>query len=174
MYHDEASFADNAEDTKVRSKEIKGKIATYNLSNVLNMDETGLFYRFVSFILSLVDYKLNAKGCKIRLQYLFSGWVNERDASECVVLIMCKLEPNHGKKLQKEWITVALTTNADGSTKLPPIVIQKYARPRAFTRRNISNPENLCILWNSNSKAWMTTILFEKFLLDFERRIRLA
>ena len=76
--------------------------------------------------------------------------------------------------MQKERITIALTTNADGSTKLPPFVIHKYARPRAFTRRNISNPDNLGILWNSNSKAWMTTILFQKFLLDFERRMRLA
>jgi hypothetical protein len=74
---------------------------------------------------------------------------------------MCRLEPNRtlatkrlsGKKLQKERITIALTTNADGSTKLPPFVIHKYARPCAFTRRNISNPDNLGILWNSNSKA---------------------
>ena len=103
-------------------------------------------------------------------------------ASQCVVLIMCMLEPNctlatkrlSGKKLQKERITISLTTNADGSTKLPPFIIHKYARPRAFTRRNISNPDNLHILWNSNSKAWMTTVLFEKFLLDFERRMRLA
>ena len=79
-------------------------------------------------------------------------------ASQCVVLIMCMLEPNctlatkrlSGKKLQKERITISLTTNADGSTKLPPFIIHKYARPRAFTRRNISNPNNLCILWISN------------------------
>jgi hypothetical protein len=125
---------------------------------------------------------LNAKACKIRLQNLFGGQVNERVASECVVLNMCMLEPNRmfatkrlsRKKLQKERITIALTTNADGSTKLPPFVIHKYVYPCAFTRRNISNPYYLRILWNSNSKAWMTTILFEKFLLDFERRMRFA
>ena len=91
---------------------------------------------------------------------------------------MCGLEPNHmlatkqlyGKKLQEEIITIALTINADGSTKLPPFAIHKYDFPRAFSRRNILNPDNVRI----NSKAWMTTILFEKFLLDFERRIRLA
>ena len=58
----EAAFADNAKETKVRIQEIKDKIATYNPSDVFNMDETGLFYRFeslfrfVTFILSLVDY----------------------------------------------------------------------------------------------------------------------
>ena len=58
----EAASADNAEETQVRIQDIKDKIATYNPSAIFNMDETGLFYRFeslfrfVSFILSLVDY----------------------------------------------------------------------------------------------------------------------
>ena len=62
MCHGEAASTDNAEETKVRIQEIKDKIATYNPSDVFNMDETRLFYRFellfrfVSFILSLVDY----------------------------------------------------------------------------------------------------------------------
>ena len=67
---------------------------------------------------------------------------------------MCRLEPNRTlatkrlsrKKLQKKRITIALTTNADGSTKLLPFVIHKYAHPRAFTRRNISNPNKSCVL----------------------------
>ena len=60
--HGEAASANNAEETKVRIQEIKDKIATYNPSDVFNMDKTRLFYRFeslfcfVSFILSLVDY----------------------------------------------------------------------------------------------------------------------
>ena len=92
------------------------------------------------------------------------------------------LEPNRtlatmrlfGRKLQKDRITIALTTNADGSTKLLPFVINKYACPRAFTRRNVSYPNNLRNHWNFNSKAWLTIILLEKFLLDIERRMRLA
>lgn len=93
-----------------------------------------------------------------------------------------RLEPNRtlatkrlaGKKMQKERLTIALTCNVDGSVKLPPFVIYKYQRPRAFTKRNIANPNNLGILWFHNKKAWMTTALFEKFLLDFERRMSLA
>jgi hypothetical protein len=93
-----------------------------------------------------------------------------------------RLEPNRtlatkrlaGKKMQKERLTIALTCNVDGSVKLPPFVIYKYQRPRAFTKRNIANPKNLGILWFHNKKAWMTTALFEKFLLDFERRMSLA
>lgn len=62
VHHGESASANNAEETKVRIQEIKDKIATYNPRDVFNMDETGLFYkfeslfRFVSFILSLVDY----------------------------------------------------------------------------------------------------------------------
>jgi hypothetical protein len=64
--------------------------------------------------------------------------------------------------------------NANGSMKLPPLIICKYARPRAFSRRNISNPSNLGILKSGNTKTWLIIALFEKFLLDFERRMSLA
>jgi hypothetical protein len=90
-----------------------------------------------------------------------------------------RLEPNRtlatkrlsGKKKQKERITVALTANADGSIILPPLVINQYLKPRAFTSRHILNPENLGIQWYANKKAWMTTQIFEQFMLYFERRM---
>jgi hypothetical protein len=34
--------------------------------------------------------------------------------------------------------------------------------------------ENLGILWHANKKAWMTMKIFEAFLLDIERRMKLA
>ena len=40
---------------------------------------------------------------------------------------------------------VALTANANGSIILPPLIINQYLKPRAFTSMHILNPENLGI-----------------------------
>ena len=69
---------------------------------------------------------------------------------------------------------MALTANGDGSICLPPLVINKYSSPRAFTSRHIENPENLGIVWAANKKAWMTTIIFERLMLDFEKLMVMA
>lgn len=72
-------------------------------------------------------------------------------------------------------MTIALTTNnVDSRTKFPPFVMHKYARLHAFTRKNISNLDNLNILWNSNSKAWKIIVSFQRILLGFEWRMRLG
>ena len=51
--------------------------------------------------------------------------------------------------------------------KLPPLVIGKSANPRCF-----KNVKNLPVPYEANSKAWMTSTLFEKWLrkLDFQMR----
>lgn len=118
--HGEAGSADNSPEALQRMEQIKLICSRYQVSDIFNMDETGLFYR---------------------------------------------LEPNRtlathrlsGRKKQKERLTIALTSNADGSIKLPPFVINKFVKPRAFSQRNIVNPQNLGILWAANKKAWMTT-----------------
>ena len=66
---------------------------------------------------------------------------------------------------------VALIANVDGSIILPPFVINQYLKARAFTNRYILNPKNLGIQWHANKKAWMTTQIFEQFMLYFERRM---
>lgn len=43
-----------------------------------------------------------------------------------------KGEKYHGEKLSKDRITVLLATNADGSKKLPPLVLGKSTKPRCF------------------------------------------
>ncbi|KAL2644591.1 hypothetical protein R1flu_012178 [Riccia fluitans] len=93
-----------------------------------------------------------------------------------------QLEPNRtlatrsisGKKKPKNRLSIALMANMTGTGKLPPFVVYKYINPHAFSCRSIHRPENLGLLWSANSKAWMTIKLFEKFLLDFERRLREA
>ena len=66
---------------------------------------------------------------------------------------------------------MSLTTNADGSIILTPLIINQYLKPRAFISRHILNPKNLSIQWHANKKTWMTTQIFEQFMLYFERRM---
>jgi hypothetical protein len=90
--------------------------------------------------------------------------------------ILFRLEPDRtlatkrlsGRKKSKECLSVALCTNADGSHKLPPLVIGKYANPRCFKNINISN---LPITYRSNAKAWMLTTLFQEWLQDFDYQV---
>ena len=93
-----------------------------------------------------------------------------------------RMEPNRtlatsrlsGRKKQKERITVAFTANATSTICLHPLIINHYKKPHAFTSRHIHVPENLGISWTANKKAWMTTEIFESFMLDFDRRMVIA
>ena len=77
-----------------------------------------------------------------------------------------KNEKCAGGKLSKERLTVLVTASMTGE-KLPPLVIGKSANPRFF-----KNVKNLPVPYEANSKAWMTSTLFEKWLrkLDFQMR----
>lgn len=90
--------------------------------------------------------------------------------------ILFRLEPDRtlatrrlsGRKKSKERLSIALCANADGSHKLHPLVIGKYANPRCFKHVNIVN---LPITYRSNGKAWMLTTLFQEWLLDFDYQV---
>ncbi|CAG8742791.1 2285_t:CDS:2 [Rhizophagus irregularis] len=73
-----------------------------------------------------------------------------------------------GRKKNKERLSIALCANADGSHKLPPLIIGKYANPRCFKNINI---RNLSMTYRNNNKAWMLTTLFQDWLRDFDRQI---
>ena len=51
-------------------------------------------------------------------------------------------------KQSKERLTVALTANMDGSDKLKPLVIGKFANPRCFKHVN-----SLPVIYKNNAKA---------------------
>ena len=70
-----------------------------------------------------------------------------------------------GHKKNKERLSIALCANSDGSHKLTPLVIGKYAKPRCFKHVNISN---LPMTYQSNGKAWMLTTLFQEWLQKFD------
>jgi len=73
-----------------------------------------------------------------------------------------------GRKKDKERLSIALCANADGSHKLTPLVIGKYANPRCFKHVNI---RNLPIIYRNNTKAWMLTSLFQEWLQYFDREV---
>ncbi|GFV23373.1 tigger transposable element-derived protein 6 [Trichonephila clavipes] len=72
-----------------------------------------------------------------------------------------KKEKCHGGKHSKERLTILLTVNMDGSEKITPLVIGKSAKPRCFKGIN-SFPTK----YRSNKKAWMTTELFNEWLVS--------
>lgn len=107
-------------------------IKDYELCDIYNMDETGLFYRLQP---------------------------NSTLATA----------PVRGTKKSKDRITVALCANADGSDKLKPLVIAKAKWPRCFGR---DFDPGVYVTYRNNTKAWMTGVLFQEWLQDFNKTMR--
>ncbi|GFV58354.1 tigger transposable element-derived protein 6 [Trichonephila clavipes] len=82
-----------------------------------------------------------------------------------------KKEKCHGGKHSKVRLTILLTANMDGSEKITPLVIGKSAKPRCFKGTN-----SFPMKYRSNKKSWMTTELFNEWLvslnLDMKREKR--
>ncbi|GFV54638.1 tigger transposable element-derived protein 6 [Trichonephila clavipes] len=72
-----------------------------------------------------------------------------------------KKEKCHREKHSKERLTILLTVNMDGSEKITPLIIGKSAKPRCFKGIN-----SFPIKYRSNKKAWMTTELFNEWLVS--------
>jgi hypothetical protein len=79
-----------------------------------------------------------------------------------------KGEKCHGGKRSKERITVALCTNFDGTDKRRPIVIGRSQNPRWMKKMKQPIP----VLYRANKSAWMTTNIFEDWLLEWNRQLR--
>lgn len=74
-----------------------------------------------------------------------------------------KDEKCHGGKHSKERLTVLLAVNMDGSEKLKPLIIGKSAKPRCF-----KGIKTFPTTYRSNKKAWMTTELFNEWLMTLD------
>ena len=72
---------------------------------------------------------------------------------------------HHGAKQSKSRITVLVGANMTGTDKLPLLVIGKSKNPRAF--RNMTVPVD----YHANKKVWMTSILFENWLRNLDKRM---
>jgi hypothetical protein len=78
-------------------------------------------------------------------------------------------EQEHGVKGKKNCITYAFTMNADGSEKLPPVVIGKAKQPRAFQRKTVAQ---LGFYYWNNATVWMTTVLYQEWIRDWDAKLR--
>ncbi|KAE8877343.1 hypothetical protein PF005_g30837 [Phytophthora fragariae] len=74
-----------------------------------------------------------------------------------------------GVKKNKTRITLALTTNADGSDALPPLFLGRAKKPYCFKKRTAAQ---LGFNYRANQKAWMTGHLFREWLLNLDRDMR--
>ena len=71
-----------------------------------------------------------------------------------------------GEKNSKERVTVLVGTNMDGSEKLPLLMISKSSKPRCF-----KSVRSLLLQCESNKKAWMTSKLFENWLVILDKKL---
>lgn len=77
-----------------------------------------------------------------------------------------KGEKCHGGKLSKERVTVLVAANADGSEKLPLLMLGKSPRPRCF-----KNIKRLPCEYKNQARAWMTGDLFVTWLKDLDQKM---
>ncbi|THU89163.1 DDE-domain-containing protein [Dendrothele bispora CBS 962.96] len=92
--------------------------------------------------------------------------------------LIAKLPPDRGLsdkkrpgvKGNKVRLTYAFTSNADGSEKLKPLVIGKAFKPRAFGKKT---GDQLGFQYRNNAKAWMTTAIYQEWLMAWDRELRL-
>ena len=75
-----------------------------------------------------------------------------------------------GGKHSKDRLTVALCANLIGDQE-PALVIGKAEKPRCFSRNNIDS-KTLPVTYFANSKAWMTSNIFERWLIAFDRKLK--
>lgn len=76
-----------------------------------------------------------------------------------------KNEGAQGCKISKERLTVLCCVNMIGN-KEKLLVISKYKNPRCF--RNVST---LPVNYHSNSNAWMTTVIFNEWLIKWDAKL---
>lgn len=114
---------------------------------------------------------------KKELQVLIAGYEPQNifNADELGLFFKClpdktltfKNDKCSGGKRSKERVTLLLAANADGSEKLKPYMIGKYAKPRCFI-----GIRSFPITYRANSKAWMTSQLFQEWLSDLDKEMQ--
>jgi hypothetical protein len=80
--------------------------------------------------------------------------------------VALKNERVSGGKLSIKRVTCLVCASMAGE-KVSLLVIGKYANPRAFKRTN-----RLPVEYRANRRAWMTSTLFDEWLLKFDKRMR--
>ena len=79
-------------------------------------------------------------------------------------------EPQAGRKKKKTRIIVVNYSNANGSCKLAPWMIETMETPHYF-RKNKINISSLDMKWRHNVKIWMNTTIMMEYLQWFDSQI---
>lgn len=77
-----------------------------------------------------------------------------------------KSDACHGGKQSKERVSVLFCCNMSGTEKERLLVIGKSKRPRCF-----SNFRHIPVTYESNQNAWMTSSIFNSWLLKFDQKM---
>lgn len=77
-------------------------------------------------------------------------------------------EDKKSGKYSKERITILLCCSATG-IKLEPLIIGKSAKPRCLKNVNVSN---LGVMYDHNSKAWMTRKIFQEWATKINKKMQ--
>lgn len=111
------------------------------------------------------------------LPKLINGYSEENifNADETGLFVKClpnktlafRNETCHGGKSSKERITVLVGSNMKGNEKLKLVVIGKSAKPRCF-----KGILTLPVEYFSNKNAWMTSDIFEKWILRLDKKFK--
>lgn len=135
----------------------------------------GLAFKSISGESGSVDEKI-VEEWKIELKGILDGYDQKNIFNADETGLFYNMMPNKtlsyksekcfGGKLSKERLTVLLCTNADGSEKLPPLVIGKSRNPRCFKNTNKKPCE-----YQNNTKAWMTSSIFIDWIRKFDAKM---
>ncbi|GBN33763.1 Tigger transposable element-derived protein 6 [Araneus ventricosus] len=79
-----------------------------------------------------------------------------------------KSKEARGGKIPKEWLTIIFCVSA-AVEKEKPLVIWRCQRPRCFKGKDLNR---LGVSWYANKKAWMTSSIFEEWLVNFDKKMR--
>ena len=144
--HGEAASA-SSETVEREKQRIQELLKEYGveLRDVFNMDETGLFYGYTPLLLRSSSHT-----------DLLDRMPPDRGLAD---------KKSSGVKGKKVRLTYLFTANADGSEKLPPLIIGKAKKPRAFENKTGAQ---LGFQYRNNAKAWMTANIYQEWLRQWD------
>ncbi|XP_023318329.1 tigger transposable element-derived protein 6-like [Trichogramma pretiosum] len=116
---------------------------------------------------------------KSKLSTITSAYKSDEiyNADETALFFKClpdktlafKKETCHGGKNNKQRITLLLAVNSTGTDKLTPFVIGRSAKPRC-----LKGIKNLPVEYHANQKAWMNSMLISQWLINLNKKMKLA
>lgn len=72
-----------------------------------------------------------------------------------------------GGKMSKDRVTILVGANMTGTKKEKLLVVGKSRNPRCF-----KNVKQLPVRYEHNKKAWMTSLIFENYLRNWDRQLK--